>query len=332
MNQTSKYNFNIYLEQIKKLNILVIGDIMIDKWEYFKSVRLSQEAPVPIVIPEKKEEYVLGGAGNVAKNLDLLGANVYLFSLIGNDKYSDLLINDLIKKQSNIKFHFVSDSRVNTIKQRLIVDNQHFLRIDSENTKDISGYVYNEFIKNINNIFKLEKFDAVILQDYNKGLLSDNAVSFIINKCIANNIKVYIDPKKIRYFEGAWLLKPNKKEFFELTNIDINKNNYDKYSIGVYDWMHVKNVNNLLITLSEDGMVFYGSNGNITYFNEKFIFDNTVDVTGAGDIVIALYTALDLLKNVSEYEKLYYTSLASQTAITKRGTSIFSLNEISKYI
>jgi len=331
MIQTNRENFTKYLEEIKKLNILVIGDIMIDRWEYYKSTRLSQEAPVPIVVPEKME-HILGGAANVAKNLDLLGVNTYLFSLLGTDKYSSMLVNDLIKKQTNIKFHYISDSRINTLKQRLIVDNQHFLRIDNENTTKIDNFSFTQFKLTLNNILNLQKFDAIILQDYDKGLLSENVISHILYICHSKNIKVYIDPKKNKTVDSCWLLKPNKKEFFDISGIEITKDNYFNLYDDIYEWMHEKSIKNLLITMSEDGMILYDYKNKVTKFDTKFISGNTVDVTGAGDICIALYTSLDLINDVSEYEKLFYTSLASQTAITKRGTSIFNLEEIQKYI
>jgi rfaE bifunctional protein kinase chain/domain len=303
---------------------------MVDNWQYFKSIRLSQEAPVPIVIPEK-EEFVLGGSGNVAKNLDLLGANVYLFSLVGTDKYTDFLINTLIKEESKIKFHYISDSRINTLKKRLIVDNQHFLRIDYENSSEIDGYCQDQLVKNIANILKLQRFDAIILQDYNKGLLTYKSIDNIKLQS-QNKIRIYTDPKKYKNFSGSWLLKPNKKEFFEISSIDVNKQNYELLEKDIFNWMQEKTIYNLLITLSEQGMLIYDFRKKVTYYDEKFINGNTVDVTGAGDIVIALYTALDLLITPSSYEKLAYTTLAAQTAITKRGTSTINVEEILKNI
>lgn len=319
-----KEKFQQYLEKIKDFNILVIGDLMLDKWEYYKSNRLSQEAPVPIVFPER-EEFVLGGAGNVTKNLSLLGCKTCLFSLLGSDKYSSLLYNNLLKELNNTEFYYISDSRINTLKRRLIVDNQHFLRIDDENSKDISEYLEGEFFKSFINILKVKNFNAIILQDYGKGLLTNRVIRFIMQESHKKNIKVYIDPKKNKYFRDAWLIKPNKKELLEISSVDITNNK------SIFQWLKYNNIKNLLLTQSEEGMTLFTANEELIEFKDKFIYNNPIDVTGAGDIVIALYTLLDLL-NIDNYEKLYLTSIAAQTAIIKRGTSTIDLQEINKIL
>jgi D-beta-D-heptose 7-phosphate kinase/D-beta-D-heptose 1-phosphate adenosyltransferase len=311
--------------KLQSKKILVVGDIMLDKWNYCSSIKLSQEAPVPVVKSEKIE-YNLGGAGNVCRNIIQLKSQCTFLGVISNDSNRDFMQNQLYSNSIDYLLIF-DNSRVNTVKERYIVDNQHFLRIDHETSHklnyDIQNNLYESFLK----VYK--DFDAVILQDYNKGTLTDYIIKMIILECNKAGIKVYVDPKdRISQFANSWLFKPNRAEFFNMTGLGLN--NIDDVKEFESDIINLKKsipVSNLLITLGKNGIALINNENKLFYSDKSFIKNSPLDVTGAGDIVIALYTILDL-NGIDESTKLYLCLEGAQKSIIKRGTSVIDLNEL----
>jgi rfaE bifunctional protein kinase chain/domain len=313
--------------EIKSKKILVIGDIMLDKWNYCSSIKLSQEAPVPVVKFDKIRQN-LGGAGNVCRNITSLKNECTYLGVLGKDSNSETITNFLYTDR--IKYSLVYDeNRSNTIKERFLVDGQHFLRLDHETTTyldhDIQNQLYNKFI----NIYK--EYDAVILQDYNKGVLTPFLIESIIDLCKKEKIKVYVDPKNknIYKYKKVWLFKPNRSEFLTMTGLNLETiedvKEYEEEIIKVKKTMFL---DNLLITLGRNGIALFNTENELIYSRELFINDSPVDVTGAGDIVIALYAILDL-NDVDESTKLYLCLEGAQKSIIKRGTSVIDLNELN---
>jgi D-beta-D-heptose 7-phosphate kinase/D-beta-D-heptose 1-phosphate adenosyltransferase len=264
------------------MNILVIGDIMIDINHYVNITRKAPEADISIY-KVNNTEYKLGGAANVVNNLKLLNNNVELISVIGNDYYGKY-ITELLDKMNIKNKLFIDDKRNTTQKNRLFHDNKLVNRHDIEDDYDINEEIQSDmltYIKNTNN------YSAIILSDYDKGLLTHNLCQNIISFCNENNIYTFVDPKikNIMKYKNCFCLKPNMNEAIILAN----ETDIDNIFKNIFNKLNVKNV---IITNAEKGLYLNESN-NIININKKF---NVIDVTGAGDIFLSVLTS-SYLKN-----------------------------------
>jgi rfaE bifunctional protein kinase chain/domain len=205
----------------KKRKIAVIGDVMLDKYVYGDVSRISPEAPVQVV-DIKSTEYKLGGAANVANNIKSLEAEPVLIGVIGDDIDGDYFLETMKKQNLITKGIFKDTTRPTTTKTRVIAHSQHILRIDSEKKMDIMGKAGRDILKFIQT--NLDDFDSVILQDYNKGVLSKDAILSIISMCREKNKPVYVDPKFDNFFEykNVTIFKPNRKEIQDVLGIRID--------------------------------------------------------------------------------------------------------------
>ncbi len=307
----------------KKPHIAVVGDLMIDHYIWGECNRISPEAPVQIVSTHK-ESMVLGGAGNVINNLYSLDAKVSIFSVIGDDHNANEITSLLSKTPLEESCITHEASRATTKKSRIIASNQQVIRFDSETTENISlvsQFALLEALKK--NFFT---YDAILLSDYAKGVLTPSLTQDIINLAKDFNKPVLIDPKGLDYskYRGATLLTPNKKEASLATQIEIS----DTASLQEAGFK-LKNDFDLdatLITLSEDG---------IALFEEKMSTIPTVarevyDVTGAGDTVLASL-GVALASNLSLHEACKFANKAAAVVVAKVGSATVTLNEIEEY-
>ncbi|MDG1331213.1 MAG: bifunctional ADP-heptose synthase [Crocinitomicaceae bacterium] len=279
---------NALFNQFAQQRILVVGDVMIDAYLRGSVTRISPEAPVPIVNLEKTEDR-LGGAANVALNLASLGAEPILCAIVGDDRggrtFSEILDYRGLSRDGIVK----SADRMTTIKTRVIGNNQHLLRIDEEVLTDISSQEEQDFIHRIKQLIDT-KIDAIILEDYNKGLLTPNVIDSIVKMANARKIPVTVDPKKDNFFEykNVTLFKPNMKELKEgvgVKSMDVTKR--EQFEAAV-DQLESKLNNDItLVTLSEHG-VFIKNDQDKKYIPAHI--RNIADVSGAGDTVIAVAT------------------------------------------
>ena len=305
------------IENFKNIKIAVIGDLMLDEYIMGKVDRISPEAPVPVV-KVTEEKFVLGGAANVINNLAALGANVYCGGLVGKDKNAEKLINSFPK---NVDCNLILkvDNRPTIVKKRVIAGHQQLLRLDWEEEFYINEDEENRIIENLKNHIK--ELNAVILSDYNKGLLTKSLSQKIINLCGENNVIVTVDPKpkNISNFVGASSITPNKKEAYAAVeanpseNIDIvGEKLKEKY-----------NLDTVLVTRSEEGMTLYDKKiHNIpTYAKEVY------DVTGAGDTVISVFT-LAKAAGATWEEAAKIANAAGGIVVGKIGTSTVSEKEL----
>lgn len=326
-----KTTFELYLEKFENLSVLVIGDLMLDEWNYSEAIRLSPEAPIP-VSKLQKVETTLGGAGNVCVNISKLGAHCHFLSVIGHDIYTDNILNKYFKEIRITTNLLIDSSRKNTIKKRFIVDNQHILRMDREDTFSIGK----DLEEHLCALFKyiLPDYDAVIIEDYNKGLLTPFVINFIVQESKKQDKKVFVDPKvkNIDNYRDSYLFKPNKKEFENIISASF-ETIADVVNIQkqIYDWKNFMHIRNVLLTLGKNGMVLF-RDSELFFTDTNFLKGNVIDVTGAGDIVIALYTLLEILETPTPDEKLLLSSLAAQTAITQRGTSTVDTELMFKFL
>ena len=211
------------IENFKNIKIAVIGDLMLDEYIMGKVERISPEAPVPVV-KVTEEKFVLGGAANVINNLAALGANVYCGGLVGKDKNAEKLIN-AFPKNVDCNLILKVENRPTIVKKRVIAGHQQLLRLDWEEEFYINEDEENIIIENLKKHIK--ELNAVILSDYNKGLLTKSLSQKIINLCRENNVIVTVDPKpkNISNFVGASSITPNKKEAYAA----VDANALEKY-------------------------------------------------------------------------------------------------------
>ena len=275
-------------EEFKQKRILVIGDVMVDAYIRGKVTRVSPEAPVPI-INLKERENRLGGAANVALNLLALGATPILCAVIGQDSGGETFSELLKKRNLSDEGIIKSPSRITTVKTRIVGNHQQLVRIDDEQTNDLTFAEENDLIAHVKAIIAT-KIDAIILEDYNKGLLTERVIQTIIEIANENNIIVSVDPKKENFFayKNVTLFKPNLKELKEGLNIDFDfSTDKDAFEKAVSELEGVLNNQISFVTLSEHG-VFIKNNSSKNYIPAHL---RTIsDVSGAGDTVISVAT------------------------------------------
>lgn len=279
-------NFQQLFQNFSSLKVGVIGDVMLDTYLWGNVDRISPEAPVPIVSLKEKEQRI-GGAGNVALNLQSLGAKAFVLSVTGDDEEAGKL-NILFAGQNiDTSYCIKSKSRITTNKTRVISRNQQMMRLDAEITNDLNDEDQQKLIELVETFIEKEKPDVLIFEDYNKGVLTETVIHFVISICRKNGILTAVDPKRKNFFEykGADLFKPNLKEVKEAMNFLFTDPN-----LHLLQDIH-KEINNLLhhnisfITLSEKG-VFYQHEKRSAIIPSHL--RNIADVSGAGDTVIAV--------------------------------------------
>lgn len=276
--------------QFTGLKVAVIGDVMLDTYWWGNVDRISPEAPVPVVAVSKKEQRI-GGAGNVALNVCALGADVSIISVLGKDDDGEQLSRLLHENNIRTKYLVHSEHRVTTNKIRIISRNQQMMRLDAEQPGDMIKDDEDRLIYAFENYIAAEAPQVLILEDYNKGVLTDNVISKIIALARKHKILTAVDPKRKNFFayRGADIFKPNFKEVKDGLNILT-----DTINLSLLKDMHLLLQDKLnhkisLITLSEKG-VFY------QHDNEAGLIPTHIrsiaDVSGAGDTVIAVASAV----------------------------------------
>jgi len=279
-------DFEKLFQDIKQLKVAVIGDIMLDTYWWGNVDRISPEAPVPVVAVTKKEQRI-GGAGNVALNIASLGARVHMLSVLGKDEDGEQLTGLLQQNHINTQYLVHSEERITTNKIRIISRNQHMMRLDAEMADDMAVTDEDRLLYAFENYIAAENPNVVILEDYNKGVLTENVIKRIVTLCKKNQILTAVDPKRKNFFtyEGVDIFKPNFKEVKDGLNII-----REEINISVLKDMHLLLQEKLhhrisLITLSEKG-VFYQQEDNASIIPTHI--RSIADVSGAGDTVIAV--------------------------------------------
>ena len=273
-------------DSFNDMNALIIGDVMVDAYFWGKVDRISPEAPVPIVSVHKKDAR-MGGAANVALNIQALGANPILCSVIGNDDNGDEFL-DLLKENNQSDIGILrSESRITTKKTRIIGNHHQMLRIDAEDTKAINLDEQNDFFILIKRIILAEKIDVIIFEDYDKGVLSESLIQQIVELAIVKGIPTSVDPKKTNFmaYKNVSLFKPNLKELKEGLKIDFNHHNKKELSEAIRQLENELKNKYTLLTLSELGVYI---NSTEESFHIPAHLRDITDVSGAGDTVISI--------------------------------------------
>ena len=279
-------NFKKLFQQFSSLKVGVVGDVMLDTYMWGSVDRISPEAPVPIV-SLKKKELRIGGAGNVALNLQSLGAKAFVISVMGDDSEADKLKDLYAEFDINCAYCFRSQKRITTSKTRVISRNQHMMRLDAEIIDDLDQKDQQQVIELFEKFVEKEKPDVVILEDYNKGVLTEAVIQVALSICKNKGIVTAVDPKRKNFFvyKNVDLFKPNLKEIREALNILITEIDPHVLQDIHSELYHLLHHQVSLITLSEKG-VFYQQDNKSGIIPSHL--RNIADVSGAGDTVIAV--------------------------------------------
>jgi len=303
-------------EDFKKLNVLIIGDVMIDAYLWGKVDRISPEAPVPIVSVTKRENR-LGGAANVAINIQSLGANPILCSVIGNDLNGRTFIEILQQMKMTADGLVQSPERPTTRKTRVIGNNYQMLRVDEERDEDISVADRKRLLDRISNILEKNDVDVIVMEDYDKGVISKQLIEQVVKIAQKHKIPIAVDPKKrnFNHYKNISLFKPNLKELREGMKLDLEKGNLKEIIAAVQKIRKDHNLEIVLLTLSERGVLLVDGK------HEELIpahIRNIADVSGAGDTVIGV-AALCLAAKTSPVKMATLANLAGGLVCEKVG-------------
>lgn len=314
------------LENFSKVKILVVGDIMLDRYWWGNVERISPEAPVPVV-HLKKTSLVAGGAANVAANIAGLSAEPLLIGLIGEDQEAKLL-SSLLEKAGISAENLIALPNCQTIvKTRVVAHSQQIVRVDQESRLKLSAadeeVIWDKIKKNV------EAVDLVLLSDYNKGILTENLLKRLITYVSETAKLVIVDPKGKNFnkYRGASILTPNFKEFSATLGFD----EFDSVDLNIHGRQLIDRLDlkALLITQGEEGMTLIEKGKDLLYLTAQA--RKVFDVTGAGDTVIAALAA-GLAAGLNFSESARIANIAAGLVVEQIGTSTIKLEHLKSYI
>lgn len=300
----SKTEIKQLFKKFETLKVFIVGDMMLDAYMYGSVDRISPEAPVPVVLIDRKD-YRPGGAANVAMNVRNMGATPLLLSVAGNDMEGKMLCALIEENGIAADYILKDDTRPTTTKTRIIAKHNQMLRMDTEISDDISDAMRDEVLRIAKNVIEKEKPDVLIFEDYNKGLLTEKIIREITMLCLNNNIPVTVDPKKNNFFayQLCTLFKPNLRELQESLQLHIDTASETSMKEAL-EALHKKLHHGIsLVTLSDKGIYLRTTSEVIT---KPAHVRNISDVSGAGDTVIsvaalclAAKTSLEIIASLS---------------------------------
>jgi len=288
------------LPNFSQTQVLIIGDVMIDNYLFGEINRISPEAPVPVVEVDTREMRA-GGAANVALNIKGLGGKPVLLTVTGSDIYAKELFRLL--KEKGIKSNYViqDENRMTTVKTRIFDEDKQVMRYDEEMADDLDRVLEDTLIETLNAILKKEKISIILLQDYNKGVLTKRVIKQTLLLATKLGIPVCVDPKERNFFEyqNVSLFKPNLKELSGALQMKINPKLSTSLAEASEELRRKNRFRNLLLTLSQYGAFYNNEAGESDLLPTKLI--NAADVSGAGDTVIAV-AALGFASQMSMHD------------------------------
>jgi len=334
-------NLKNIIHKFNKARILVVGDIILDEYIWGSVDRISPEAPVPVLWANKRT-FVPGGSANVANNIGSFGANVILLGVAGDDGNSKILFNELKKRKINTQGIFLEKNRHTTVKTRILAGHQQVVRVDWEHTHDLCKELNAKILKYIEKNIKL--FDAIIIEDYGKGVINVALLKEIIS--LARSLKkiVSVDPKEenFQYYRGVTSITPNRKELENaIRNLKIQdttnrfKINTDKLftdrnlDLAMREILEYLNLDSILVTLGEHGMKLLEKGGCLTHI--PTVAQEVFDVSGAGDTVISTFT-LALCAGATKLEAAHIANFAAGIVVGKLGTAVTNSKELLERI
>lgn len=287
--------------------IRVFGDIMLDRWIQGNADRISPEAPVPVLL-EENQSYSIGGAGNLALNIQSINGSVALHGCVGQDK-EGMKVTELLK-ETDLDVRLSYDHDITTTKTRLVGQNgQHIVRWDRE-----VHYKGNDTFDRL--MTTANSNDIVCVSDYNKGVVTHNSVAELISK----GCKILVDPKKpSTCYEGAFLVKPNMKEYKEWFGSFTKEKALSHMKQHRWQW--------LIVTDGAKGIHALHETGNYKHFVEPV--QEVADVTGAGDTVLAVL-AYGIEKNLDMFEACKLACFAAARIVERRGVAVITPKDLNK--
>ena len=313
-------------EKTGKCKILVVGDVMLDKYFYGEVRRISPEAPVPITHVTGEKE-TLGGAANVAHNLALLGCQTAICGFVGNDYHCQSLMEKFIACGIDIRGLVPTESPTTT-KIRVIGEHQQMLRLDFEDTNPVEGH-YADRMKNYVSQKLSESMDAVVISDYGKGACTEDTCQTIIKICHDHGVPVVVDPKGSNWtkYSRADYITPNIKELNEVLLDPIKNEDFAVERASRYVMRKFK-LKNVVATRSSKGLSLVTSE-QATHIPTRA--QEVFDVSGAGDTVIAVF-AMALAGGLKPVDAAYMANLAASVVVAKLGTYAVSRAELLKVV
>lgn len=313
MNITSEHIDRLFAS-FNGMRVMIIGDVMIDAYTEGVVERMSPEAPVP-VLDVRKRYNRLGGAANVALNIKALGAEPFIYSVIGNDFKGKKFIQLLIDNGLETNHIAQSGYRSTTLKERIICNGKQMLRIDQEDTFDLTDEEQQQLITIISEALKSEKIDCIILQDYNKGVLTKSLIEATIALAREKNIPVVVDPKKKNFlaYKNVTLFKPNAKELRE--GLADEDNNIESNTEKIQDLLQCEMV---MTTLSEKGIIIRANADTTEFHHIPAHQRDIVDVSGAGDTVLSV-ASLCIVAGENPFNIAAFSNIAGGLVCEKVG-------------
>jgi rfaE bifunctional protein kinase chain/domain len=308
------------IRRMKESRVVVVGDIMLDRYLVGDTERLSPEAPVPVVTVRERHA-ALGGAANVAANVSALGARSLLVGIVGDDTDGATLRQELAVARLEDRFVLSVASRPTTSKTRIIARSQQIVRIDDEVETLLDGVELERLIRVARDA--LADADALLLEDYNKGALAPKLIAAVMEVARRRGIPIVVDPKFRQFFEyaGATVFKPNRRELESALGAAVDLQNGN----ALPEVLARLKVDNLLVTLGAEGMVLVMKDGSTTHIPS--IARDIYDVSGAGDTVTAWMGAA-LAAGASVRESAQLANYAAGVEVGKPGVATVSPEEV----
>lgn len=321
----SRNDLQAILKKAEGKRILVIGDIMLDKYIWGEVTRISPEAPVQIV-EARRDSYAAGGAANVAANIASLGGRAAIMSIVGRDEARDKLLSILQEKGIEASSILVEEDKPTTIKIRVMGRNQQLIRVDYESRDHLHPEMEKAFLKTLEETG--EDYDAIVISDYAKGVITPSLMEAVKRLCERQDIPLIVDPKPCHkdLYKGATAITPNHQEACEMAGHAV-ENNTALEMLG-QDLSRELDAD-IILTRGEKGMTVISKDQKPltipTLAKEVF------DVTGAGDTVVAT-VALSLAAKASLYDAAILANHAAGIKVGKLGTSSITAEEVEKSI
>lgn len=330
-------NLKNIIHKFNQAKVLVVGDLILDEYIYGSVDRISPEAPVPVVWANKRS-FVPGGTANVANNISSFGSKVSLLGVTGDDANSKILVNELKKRKINVQGIFTEKNRHTTVKTRILAGHQQVVRVDWEHTHDLPQELNAKILKYIEK--NIRSFDAIIIEDYGKGVINVALLKDLISLAKANKKIITVDPKEenFRYYHGVTAITPNRKELENaIRNLKIQDTanrfriNTDKLftdkdvDLAAREILEYLNLDSILVTLGEHGMKLLEKGGRLTHIPTQA--QEVFDVSGAGDTVIGTFT-LALCAGASKLEAAHIANFAAGIVVGKLGTAVTNIKEL----
>lgn len=312
------------IANFSQAGVLVVGDVMVDHFIWGNVSRISPEAPVPVV-DVQKDSILLGGCANVLNNIYAMGGNVYVAGVIGSDNIGEKLLTELSGKKIETSGIVVEKNRPTTLKTRIVAHGQQMVRFDKENRNPIPPSSINKILEYVKSLRK--KIGAIVISDYNKGVVSRELIQGIKKIINGANIFICLDPKQSNFsiYKGAHVITPNHYEVQRAAGVEITNandiNRLSEFLLKKYAFPAI------LVTRGEEGMSLFENGRKIIHTHFPAQAKEVYDVTGAGDTVIGIL-ALGLAAEANIKEATCLANMAAGIVVEKIGTATVSQKEL----